>query len=93
MKNDKLIKLFKKTLLPQILKEYNTQGIIIFGSRIIVSKSFQEIPFIERMPSLLKKFDFPRHIDYICYTPEEFERIKGGSSLVIDALEYGEIIS
>ena len=106
MKNDKLIRLFKKTLLPQILKEYNPQAIIIFGSRIkgnvtlnsdldiiIVSKSFQEIPFIERMPSLLKKFDFPRHIDYICYTPEEFERIKSGSSLIMDALEYGEIIS
>jgi predicted nucleotidyltransferase len=106
MKYDKLIKLFKKTLLPQILKEYNPQAIILFGSRIkgnatvnsdldiiIVSKSFQEIPFIERMSLLLKKFDFPRHIDYICYTPEEFERIKGGSSLIIDALEYGEIIS
>ena len=106
MKNDKLIKLFKKTLLPQICKEYKPQTIILFGSRIkgnatlnsdldiiIVSKSFQEIPFIERMPSILKKFDFPRHIDYICYTPEEFKRIKSGSSLIIDALEYGEIIS
>ena len=106
MKNDKLIKHFKKRLLPQIIKEYTPKTSIIFGSRIkgdatlnsdldivIVSNVFQDIPFIERMPSLLKKFDFPGHIDYICYTPEEFEKIKGASSLIIDALEYGEIIS
>ena len=106
MKDDKLINLFKKTLLPQIIRDYKPKAIIIFGSRIkgnstlnsdldiiIVSNLFQEIPFIERMPSLLKKFDFPRHIDYICYTPEEFEKIKDASSLVIDALEYGEIIT
>lgn len=66
MKDEKLTKLFKKMLLPQILKEYNPKPIIIFGSRtkgnatlnsdldiIIVSIFFQEIPFIERMPSLL----------------------------------------
>ena len=45
------------------------------------------------MPLLLKQFEFPHHIDYICYTPEEFERIKDTSSLIIDALEYGENIS
>jgi len=48
---------------------------------------------IERMPTLLKKFDFSRHIDYICYTPEEFEKVKDTSSLIMDTLEYGEIIS
>lgn len=106
MKKDNIIFNFKKNILPRIIKEYNPKEVIIFGSRvkgtstlnsdldvIIVSKSFQDIPFIERMPLLLKKFDFPRHIDYICYTPEEFERIKDASSLIIDALEYGEIIS
>ena len=105
MKKDKLIQKFKQTLLPQIIKEYNPQTIIIFGSRIkgistlssdldiiIISNLFQEIPFIERMPTLLKKFDFSRHIDYICYTPEEFEKIKETSSLIMDALEYGKII-
>jgi hypothetical protein len=45
------------------------------------------------MAVLLKKFDFPTHIDYICYTPEEFEKIRNTSSLIIDALEYGEVIS
>ena len=106
MKKDNIILNFKKNILPRIIKEYNPKEVIIFGSRIkgtstlnsdldviIVSKSFQDTPFIERMPLLLKKFDFPRHLDYICYTPEEFERMKDTSSLIIDALEYGETIS
>jgi len=106
MKKDKIILNFKKNVLPHIIKEYNPKEVIIFGSRIkgtstinsdldiiIVSQSFQDIPFIERMPLLLKKFDFSRHIDYICYTPGEFEKIKETSSLIMDALEYGEIIS
>ena len=106
MKKDNIIIHFKKKILPQIINEYNPKEIIIFGSRIkgtatitsdldiiIVSKAFQGIPFIERMPLLLKKFDFQRHIDYICSTPEEFDRIKDASSLIIEALEHGEIIS
>ena len=106
MKKDKIILNFKKKILPYIIKDYNPKEIIIFGSRIkgtstlnsdldviIVSQSFRNIPFIERMALLLKKYEFPRHIDYICYTPEEFEKIRDNSSLIMDALEYGEIIS
>lgn len=106
MKHDKLVKQFKEIILPKIIKQYAPQTIIIFGSRlkgeagvdsdldvILVSEVFQKIPFIERMAVLLKKFDFPTHVDYICYTPEEFEKIKNRSSLVMDALEYGELIS
>lgn len=106
MKKDKIITNFKKNILPQIIDEYNPKDVIVYGSRvkgtassnsdldvIIVSDAFQEIPFIERMPLLLKKYDFPRHIDYICYTIEEFNKVKNASSLIIDALEYGESIS
>ncbi len=106
MKRDKLVKQFKQTILPKIIKQYTPLAIIIFGSRIkgdadvdsdldviIVSEEFLKIPFIERMAVLLKRFNFPTHIDYICYTPEEFEKIRNTSSLVMDALEYGELIS
>ncbi len=103
MVKDKWIEKFKQELLPQIIKEYNPKKVLIFGSRvkgesdensdldiIVISDSFNEIPFVNRMSLLLKRFKFPKHIDYLCYTPEEFERIKDKSSLLIDALEYAE---
>ena len=45
------------------------------------------MPFLKRKPFVLKKLSFPKHVDYICYTPEEYERIKGESSIIMDALE------
>ena len=103
MVKDKWIEKFKQEILPKIIKEYNPKKVLIFGSRvkgesdensdldiIVISDSFKEIPFVNRMSLLLKRFKFPKHIDYLCYTPEEFERIKDKSSLLIDALEYAE---
>ncbi len=105
MVRDKWIERFKKEILPGIIKEYNVKKLLLFGSRvkgtqdknsdldvIIVSDSFQNIPFINRMSHVLKRFRFAKHIDYLCYTPEEFESIKENSSLLIDALEYAENI-
>jgi len=39
-----------------------------------------------------KKIRFNKHIDFICYSPAEFQKIKNTFSIVIDALEYGESI-
>jgi len=103
---DKWINKFKEELLPQIIQKYAPEKLLLFGSRIkgtankesdldiiIISQKFGDIPFLERMPLLLKEFSFPKHIDYICYTPHEYKKIKKESSLILDALEYGEIIS
>lgn len=103
MVKDKWIERFKQEILPKIVKEFNPDKVLLFGSLvkgtfnensdldiIVISDSFNEIPFINRMSLLLKKFKFPKHIDYLCYTPEEFERIKEKSSLLIDALEHAE---
>lgn len=105
MEKNEWIEKFKQQILPQIIKEYKPKRILIFGSRIkgtsdmnsdldviIISNSFYNIPFISRMSHILKKFKFAKHIDYLCYTPEEFDRIKDKSSILIDALEYAEII-
>lgn len=105
MEKDEWIEKFKQQILPQIIKEFSPIRILLFGSRIkrtsnmnsdldviIISDSFNDIPFISRMSYLLKKFRFTKHIDYLCYTPEEFERIKDKSSIIIDALEYAETI-
>ncbi len=105
MEKEEWIEKFKQQILPQIVKEYRPKRILLFGSRIkrtstmnsdldvlIISDLFYNIPFISRMSHILKKFKFTKHIDYLCYTPEEFDRIKDKSSILIDALEYAETI-
>jgi predicted nucleotidyltransferase len=79
---------------------------LLFGSRIkgtadensdidviVVSNAFANIPFIERMSLILKMIRFPKHIDFICYSPEEFARLKNKSSVLVDALENGEMVN
>ncbi len=96
---------FKREAIPKIKEAYSPEKVLIFGSRIkgnadedsdidviIVSDLFRDIPFIDRMPLLLKLVRFPIHIDFICYTPDEFERIKDKSSVVMDALETGAMV-
>ena len=102
MKNDKWLKKFEKEVLPKIKRHYKPLKIILFGSRvhgkstedsdidvIIVSDKFSEIRFVNRMYDILKKIRFPKHVDYICYTPEEFKDIVHSSIVIKDAVENG----
>jgi hypothetical protein len=103
--NDVWIEKFKKEALPLIYKEFAPDTVLIFGSRvrgdasddsdidiIVVSDFFKDIAFIKRIPLLLKKLRFPKHIDALCYSNEEFARIKTGSAVVMDALEHGVVV-
>ena len=56
---------------------------------IIVSDFFKGIRFVKRMGVVLKKIRFSRHVDFICYTPEEFEEIRNSSIIVKEALLEG----
>jgi predicted nucleotidyltransferase len=98
--SDKWLERFKREAVPRISKEFKPQKIIIFGSRvrgtaredsdidvILVSDYFASIAFLKRMSAVLKKVPFPKHVDYICYTPAEYERIKNESSVIMDANE------
>ena len=97
---DRWVKKFQKEALPKLIKEFKPERVIIFGSRvrgtankesdidiIVISSYFANSPFLGRMPLVLRKVPFPKHVDYICYTPEEYDRIKNESSLIIDAQE------
>lgn len=99
---DKWIQQFQEDIFPVLIREFDPEKVLLFGSRIsggakedsdidviIVSKTFFDIPFVNRMGSVLKKIRFPRHIDFLCYTPDEFERNKTSSSILIDAIETG----
>jgi predicted nucleotidyltransferase len=100
---DKWLKKFTQNALPQLIQEFQPEKIVLFGSRIkgdadedsdidviIVSNAFAGIPFVKRMPLILKKIRFDKHIDFICYSPVEFQKIQHTSSVVMDALQYGE---
>ena len=98
---DRWIQKFQKEALPKLVGEFHPEKVIFFGSRvhgrgkkesdidvIVVSSSFANIPFVKRMPLILKRVSFPKHIDYICYTKEEYEKMKHESSIIMDALEH-----
>jgi len=97
---DHWLEKFQKEALPKLVKEFKPLKVILCGSRvratakkgsdidiIIISSYFVNIPFLKRMPLVLKKVPFPKHVDYICYTEEEYEKIKTESSIIMDALE------
>ena len=91
---------FRGEALPKIVEEFNPESVLIFGSRasgsaeensdidvIVVSSYFADMPFLRRMPYVLRKVPFVKHVDYLCYTPDEYERIKDESAIIMDALE------
>lgn len=98
--SDAWLERFQKEALPRIVREFKPIKVIFFGSRvkgsaredsdidvIIISEAFRGIPFIRRMERVLKVARFPKHVDFLCYTPEEFERIKNSSAIVQEAME------
>ena len=65
---DPVVERFKTEALPVVVKEYQPEKIILFGSRIrgnahegsdldviLVSRSFSQIPFIRRMAAAAKE--------------------------------------
>ena len=97
---DQWVERFREEAMPKIVEEYGPESVLIFGSRargdagedsdidvIVVSSYFAEMPFLRRMPHVLRNVPFAKHVDYLCYTPEEYERIKDESAIVMDAVE------
>lgn len=98
--SDRWVEKFKKEALPKLEKEFKPEKVLVFGSRakgvaredsdidvIVISSYFGDIPFLKRMPLVLRTVQFPKHVDYICYTAEEYERLKKESSVIMDAEE------
>ena len=101
MKEDRYLKQFYRDVLPSLVRIFSPVKVKVFGSRvkgtatddsdidvIIVAESFREIPFVNRMATVMKSVRFSKHVDYLCYTPEEYERLKDRSSILKDAESY-----
>ena len=90
----------------QIKKKFSPEKIILFGSRakkdhlkdsdydiIVVSKKFQNIPFLERLYLLHRFWKYKYNLDILAYTPEEFEKKKEEIGIVREAIKKGIEIS
>lgn len=78
------------------------QKLILFGSRatgkagkdsdvdlILVSKNFKKLNFIRRATKMYDYWDLKLPVDFLCYTPEEFEKLRKQVSIVSEALKEG----
>lgn len=97
--NDPVIDVFRSEILPKLIDLFQPEDVILFGSRvqgiahdesdldvIVVSEFFKNVPQHERFPLVRKKIRTRYSIDYLCYTPDEFERMKTRSSVLEGAL-------
>ena len=86
-------------------KKTMIEKVILFGSYargkwtehsdidlLLISKKFRKKEFHERFKGLWLKWDLDYPVDFICYTPEEFNKLKKQVSIVSEALREGIII-
>lgn len=97
--NDPVIDLFRSEILPKLIELFAPEDVVLFGSRvqgtahdesdldvILVSGLFRDVPQHERFPLVRKSIRTPYSIDYLCYSPEEYHRMKTRSSVLESAL-------
>lgn len=94
-----------ESFLRRIYKKYRIKKAVIFGSSvrgdfrkdsdidlIIVSDIFEGLSPIKRPVNLYLEWDLDYPVDFICYTPEEFEALSKTPSLVREALKEGRVV-
>ena len=101
-KSDKRIEAFRASYLPKLIDSYRPARVLVFGSRaqgnplkesdldlLVVSKSFEGVPFTQRAHRILWTLRVPFPIEVLCYTPEEYERKRKEMGVVRVASEEG----
>ena len=56
---------------------------------IIVSPKFRKMNFFKRGARMYDYWEIRKPVDFLCYTPEEFERLSKQISIVKEAMENG----
>ncbi len=93
-----MLKEFKERLSKQIA----IKNMILFGSRaagrggrysdfdiLIVSPAFYGKKSFERALGFYKQWDLDYPVDFLCYTPREFDRLSRRITIVKEAVETG----
>ena len=103
MDRKKLIKNLEK-FKRRIEKKHKIEEMILFGSRVsgkphkdsdvdlIVVGNFKGKNSLKRAPELYFEWDLDLPVDFLCYTPEEFNKLKNRISIVREAMNAGIII-
>jgi predicted nucleotidyltransferase len=102
---DSVVRKFVEQVLPRIRTQLKPELVILFGSRargtahegsdidiIVVAEAFEGMHFLKRMPFMMRLARFPHHIDFLCYTPAEFEQIQQTSTVINEALREGFVL-
>lgn len=92
---------FKK----ELNRKIEIDNMIFFGSRakgrakkwsdidlVIVSKKFNNIKTYKRAKGFRNYWNLDYPVDFLCYTPEEFNRLKKQITIVREAVKEGIII-
>jgi predicted nucleotidyltransferase len=96
---------FLRQVWDDIEQQFAPEHVILFGSRatgrarpdsdidlILVSTTFEDVPFIKRMGVFRQKIDplqYGLSVDVLCYTSEEFEVMSTGIGMVAEAVKEG----
>ncbi len=56
---------------------------------IVVSKDFNGKGLIERSPKLYMRWNLDYPVDFLCYSPEEFNKLKKQITIIRQAVESG----
>ena len=96
--NRKVIKNFAE----KVRKDFKDAKVILFGSRagkdyliesdydvLVISKKFKGIKFYKRTEKMYEYWNQKELLEAICYTPKEFNKLKGKISVIAEALRGG----
>lgn len=91
-----------KSFIKKLEKDFQVERVLLFGSRatnefredsdvdlIVVSKNFNGKDFFERVSRMYDYWNLDLPVDFLCYTPEEFNALKKRISIVKEALKDG----
>ncbi len=83
-------------------KDIPLEKLILFGSMakgkthkwsdidlIVVSKTFRAMDFFERGAKMYDYWNLKKPVDFLCYTPEEFNKMKKQTTIVREAVREG----
>lgn len=91
------LKIFKRI----IEEKYQIKNIILFGSRVgedynkdsdvdlIIVGKFKGKNSLKRAPPLYLMWNIQLPVDFLCYTPKEFNKLKNQATIVREAVKNG----